>query len=82
MGRMFRFGKGVGMKVVGMPETFWVVTTPTANSELGDVCFQVDFRTYALQIRGGLEVESIVAIYSDGEAAKEIATKLIEVWRD
>ena len=82
MGQLFRFGKGMGMKVVGMPETFWVVTTPTANSDLGDVCFECDFKQFALQVRGGLEVESIVGIYADGEAAKEIATKLIEVWRD
>ena len=65
------------MQIVGMPETFWVVTSPTPDSELGDCCFECDFKTYALQIRGGLEVDSIVGIYSDGEAAKDTATKLL-----
>ena len=55
MGRIFRFGKGVAMKVVGMPERFWIVTTPTATSELGDCCFECNFKTYALQVRGGLD---------------------------
>lgn len=66
------------MKVVGMPETFWVVVRPTPNSELGDICFACDFRRFALQVRGGLDVDAIVGIYADQEVATATATKLLE----
>lgn len=65
------------MKIVGMPEKFWVVTTPTANSELGDICFACDFRQFALQIRGGLEIGRVVGIYAIEDDAKATATKLL-----
>jgi len=80
MGRILRFEKDrQEMQVVGMPEKFWVVTTPTPNSELGDICFDSDFRQFALQVRGGLDVDDIVGIYADEQAAKATATKLITV---
>ena len=66
-----------GMVIVGMPETFWVVTRPTPNSELGDICFESDFKRFALQVRGGLKVENILGIYADQEVANATATKLL-----
>jgi len=89
MGRIFRFQRqdnsrygedqeNQTMRIEGMPERFWIVTSPTPVSELGDCCFVCSFKQFALQIRGGLEVDSIIGIYADGETAKATATKLIE----
>jgi len=50
---------------------FWIVTKPTHNSELGDCCFDVDFRQFALQIRGGLNIEDIVGFFADRNAARK-----------
>jgi hypothetical protein len=66
------------MRVVGLPEHFWVVTTPTAESEIGDICFECDFRTFALQVRGGLDVEKVVGIFANEEAAVELAEHLLQ----
>jgi hypothetical protein len=66
------------MVIVGMPERFWVVTRPTPNSELGDIRFECTFETFALQVRGGLDVGQIVGIYADHDVATTTATKLIE----
>ena len=65
------------MRIVGMPERFWIVTSPTPVSELGDCCFVCSFKQFALQIRGGLEVESIVGIFADEQLAKDTATRLL-----
>jgi hypothetical protein len=88
MGRIYRFRPELPrygeqqkeeyeMRIEGMPETFWIVTMPTVNSELGDICFQCDFRQFALQIRGGLKIEEIVGVFADGEVARETATRLL-----
>ena len=78
MGRIFRFEEDrQKMKVVGMPERFWVVTSPTPNSEMGDICFSCDYRQFALQVRGGLDENAIVGIYANEQDAKATATKLI-----
>ena len=65
------------MKIVGMPETFWVVTSPTPDSELADCCFECSHETFALQIRGGLAVQQIIGIFADEQLAKATATKLL-----
>jgi hypothetical protein len=66
------------MRVVGLPETFWVVTTPSSESEIGDICFECDFRKYALQVRGGLDVEKVVGIFASGNKAVELAEHLLQ----
>ena len=66
------------MRVVGLPEHFWVVTIPTTQSEIGDVCFQCDFAQFALQIRGGLNEKEIVGIYADQDAAVAVAEALLQ----
>lgn len=65
------------MRIEGIPERFWIVTKPTQNSELGDCCFDVDFRQFALQIRGGLNIQDIVGFFADGDAARKTATRLL-----
>jgi hypothetical protein len=42
------------MKIIGLPERFWVVTRPSEGSELVDVCFPCTFGRLLLQGRGGL----------------------------
>jgi len=64
------------MKIHGLPETFWVVATPTSQSELCDICFDYDFKRFVQNIRGGLDDE-IVAIFADKSEAVEEATKLL-----
>lgn len=65
------------MKNSGMPRQFWVVTQPTRASELGDILFSCDFKRFALQIRGGLDVEEIYGIYADEQKATEDARRLL-----
>ncbi len=66
------------MRVVGLPETFWVVTSPSTESDIGDICFKCDFRKYALQVRGGLDVEKVVGIFANEDEAVELAELLIQ----
>jgi hypothetical protein len=65
------------MKTHGLPETLWFVTSPTPNSELGDICFECDFERFALQIRGGLDEQKIVGVFADEGEAKELAERLL-----
>jgi hypothetical protein len=66
------------MKIQGLPAHFWVVTTPTPLSGLGDICFQCDFTQFALQVRGGLNENEIVGIYADQQAATQEAEALLQ----
>ncbi len=66
------------MRVVGLPETFWVVTSPSPRSEMCDICFKCDFRKFALQVRGGLDVEKVVAIFAAEDEAVELAEELLK----
>ena len=65
------------MKLQGLPEWFWVVTVPTLYSTIGDICFRCDFRQFALQVRGGLNENSIVGIYADEAPAQVEAKRLL-----
>jgi hypothetical protein len=66
------------MRVVGLPEHFWVVTSPSQQSEIGDICFRCSFRTFALQVRGGLGLEEVVGIFAAEEDAVAAATALLQ----
>ena len=65
------------IKYVGFPKKFWVVTKPTKESELGDICFEADIGRLMLQFRGGLDVDEIVGVYGNESAAKKDAEKLL-----
>lgn len=65
------------MKIVGLAQKFWVVTQPSANSPLGDFCFECDFRRFALQVRGGLDEASIKGIFAEQKDAEAFAGSLI-----
>lgn len=57
---------------------FWVVTFPTQFSSLNDIFFEADIFDFALQLRGGLEVEEISGIFKNKAKAKKLAVKLLE----
>ena len=56
---------------------FWVVTTPTKDSELGDICFKADIKRIILQAKGGLESSEIKGIFKGQATAKNYAKKLL-----
>jgi len=39
---------------------FWIVTKPTKNSTIPDICFKADAKGLILQARGGLDPEDIL----------------------
>jgi hypothetical protein len=65
------------MKIHDLPEFFWIVVSPGPSSTLADICFECDFERFALQIRGGLDEEEIVAIFADQQPAIELAERLL-----
>ena len=67
----FRF---VGEDQVG---DFWVVEYPGRDSELSDIFFQADIFDMALQIRGGLDPETIYGIYKSKGLALKKAKELL-----
>ena len=65
-------------KYIGVPETFWVVTKPTKDSELVDILFESDIYGMHLQFAGGLKRQDIVAIVNDKSKAEKIAKGLLK----
>lgn len=54
--------------------SLWVVTRPTKNSTIGDICFLAETPTSLYrQFAGGLTPEEIVAFYDNQEEAEEAA---------
>ena len=73
--------KGVGSAArlrVDNDVYFYVVTTASPDSEIGDIFFKVDPIGFANQIRGGLKPEQIVVITSDMEEARAAAYDQVE----
>lgn len=56
---------------------FWVVTMPSAESEIGDIVFQTDVMGMILQSRGGLKDTEIIGIFRDQGEAEALAEKLL-----
>ena len=53
----------------GPDDRLWVVTDPTRESELGDVCFETTVRGLLLQLKGGLDVERNVTLFTEQNEA-------------
>ena len=69
------------MKVTGLPEWFWVVTVPTPDSTVADICFRRNLTQFAQQIRGGLDEATIVGIFAEKSDAQNEALRLLaELW--
>lgn len=56
---------------------FWVVTNPTKDSTLADICFESDAHALELQFKGGLNSADVCGFYISESAAKETARNLI-----
>lgn len=56
---------------------FWVVTNPTKDSTLADICFEADSHNLELQFKGGLSIADVCGFYISESAAKEAARNLI-----
>ena len=66
---------------IGPRDRFWVVTRPSAVSDVNDICFESDLRGLTLQVRGGLDLGENVAIYDDHDEAVEDAKNRLLVRR-
>jgi len=59
-------------------DKLWVITVPAScDSTIADFCFETDARGFALQVKGGLSPEDIVAVFSDREEAESEAKRLM-----
>jgi hypothetical protein len=67
----------VEIQVVSI-KRFWVVTRPTATSQLRDILLECTFESYAQQIRGSMKEESIVGLYLDESCARRVAVGLLQ----
>lgn len=38
-------------------ESFWIVTSPGAESRIEDICFETNLRNLELQVKGGLSFD-------------------------
>lgn len=67
------------MKTKITPEqTIYVVTLPTRNSVLVDICFETNLHGLELQFKGGLSAGKIHGIYTDRHAAVTAAEVLLQ----
>jgi|GEM_PF-1140243 len=54
----------------GPDDRFWIVVDPTRESETGDICFETTVRGLLLQLKGGLDVERNVTLFTDRNEAE------------
>jgi hypothetical protein len=54
----------------GPDDKFFVVTDPTGESETADICFETTVRGLLLQLKGGLDIERNVTIFTDRNEAE------------
>ncbi len=57
----------------GPDDKFWVVTDPTPESEIADICFETTLRGLELQFKGGLTVAQNPTMFTDREEAEHEA---------
>jgi len=67
------------VEVIGMPKSFWMVTTPSEHSELLDIMFETDYVGIGLQFLGGLKPHEVVGVYAKKSQAEKVAKKLMGV---
>lgn len=57
--------------------TFWVVTKPTRESTLGDICFEVEPVHFIRQVKGGLDESDEPEFYTEAKEAITRANHLL-----
>ena len=62
----------------GFPKTFWVVTRPSADSELEDILFESDMARMEYQYKGGLKASEIYGVYGKESEATKAAKGLLK----
>ena len=63
---------------IGPEDRMWVVTDPTSQSELADICFEASLADLHLQFKGGLTMASNPTLFTDrGEAEVEALGRLV-----
>lgn len=60
-------------------ENIWVITKPTPNSEMVDICFETDMPGLWLQFAGGLRADEIIGLYTERQEAEKVAMKLLNI---
>jgi hypothetical protein len=63
---------------------FWVVTKPTEDSTVADICFKSTPQKIGLQFFGGLKADDVIGFFDCGDQAESLAYGLLqhfEKWR-
>ena len=61
---------------------FFIVEKPTKDSEMDDVVWECDLPTFALQIKGGLDVKNILGVYKQKSDARRAGTEALKAFQD
>jgi len=61
---------------------FFIVEKPTKDSEMEDVVYELDLPSFALQIKGGLDVKNILGIYKQKLDAKRAGSEALNAYQD
>ena len=61
---------------------FFVVEKPGKDSEMEDVVWECDLSTFALQIKGGLDVKNILGVYKQKSDARRVGTEAMKAFED
>lgn len=71
---------------VGLPVDeigkFFIVEKPTKDSEMEDVVYELDLPAFALQIKGGLDVNNILGVYKQKSDARRAGTDAMKAFQD
>jgi hypothetical protein len=54
----------------GRDDKFWVVTDPTPESEMGDICFEASLCDLERQFKGGLTADHNPTLFTDRREAE------------
>jgi len=61
---------------------FFIVEKPTKDSEMVDVVYELTLPEFALQVKGGLDVKSILGVYKQKSDANRAGTEAMKAFQD
>lgn len=59
-------------------QMFWVVFSPTANSDINDLVIGVDIKTLAKGMAAGVDAQRVVGLFIDEKSATQMASFLLK----
>lgn len=59
----------------------WYVTRPRYHSEVEDVCFSATVQELAMQFKGGLDPNDVLATFTEESEARELAQGLLVLYK-